>query len=125
MWAERAAVSSRTARAAPGTSMMQDDERESGGPSGAGLGDLKLQPPAGVRAVSSLYRQPWDTRGWKLVETEAGGVFFITALVSCCEWQKPAKLWVTTNAQRYLQEPSCCLLNGEMVSPVRGGERLV
>ena len=113
VWAERAAVSSRTARAAPGTSMMQGDERESGGPSGAGLGDLKLQPPAGVRAVSSLYRQPWDTRGWKLVETEAGGVFFITALVSCCEWQKPAKLWVTTKAQRICRNPRVAYLMGK------------
>ena len=42
-----------------------------------------------------------------------GVYFFVTALVSCCEWQKPAKLRVTTRAQRICRNARVAYLMGK------------
>ena len=47
------------------------------------------------------------------METEVGGVFFITALVSCCESQKQGKLWVTTKAQRICKNGRVAFVMGK------------
>lgn len=116
MGRERAAVSSRTASAAPGTSAGAGGCQESGGAGGAGLGRLEAAAscweselcPVFIGSLGTLETETcgdWG-RGW-------GAVFFITALVSCCGGRKPAKLWVTTKAQRICRNGRVAYLMGK------------
>ena len=73
--------------------------------------------------MSPLYRQPWGIRKWKLGETK-GEIFYHSVGIM----QRIAEARKASGRHKgsgYLQEWLCCLLDGEMVSTVRGGERLV